>query len=127
MKFSNFIFSLVVAATLVSCKKDKENPTIFIESPENHKTYHSGDMIHANGTFSDDRGLKEYSIYVGDVNGEHNHAWHFMEQGSIDGDNFQWEGHLTVPDSMPEVLFLHFEVTDLENKTASDKIMMHFH
>ncbi len=122
-----FIGALALLATsLFSCQKDKENPTILITSPTNHGTYEAGDHIEAKATFSDDQGLKSFHVHIGDEEGGHYHGWDFEDEGTIEGTEYEWDGHTMVPDSLPMMLWMHFEVEDQEGKVSNDKIMMHF-
>ena len=124
------IFTLIIAAitatTLSSCKKDKEEPVIFITSPESHSEHMWGSSFDVKATFSDDRELASYRVHIGDEAGEHLHEFHFDDENNISGEEYTYQEQVTVPDSIEMVYYLHFEVTDAEGKTASDKVMLHF-
>ena len=126
MKIQFIAVAILAAATLTSCKKDKENPTILITSPANHAHFESGDHIEASATFEDDQALKSYHVHVGDEEGNHSHDWSYSDEGELTGTSFEWKDDLHPPDSLPMMLYLHFEVSDEEGKVTNDKVMMHF-
>ena len=120
-----FILGLI---TLTSCKKDKEDPTITITSPENHSEHHEGSSVNLKATFADDRDLASYEVMVGDVDGNHIHEFHFEDENEISGESYDYSSTLTFPDSLSlDAYYVHFMVTDAEGKTASDKLMLHVH
>ena len=111
---------------LFSCNKDKSAPTVLIVQPEAHTNFSTGDMIHIEATFEDDKELASYSIFMGDENGNHASDFHYMESSSISGKSFEFHEHTMVPDSIGMVYYLHFQVTDAEDKTTSESVMLHF-
>lgn len=124
----------IIFATLIltfglsfsSCKKDKENPTITVESPTEHSEHKWGDQVHVEATFSDDRGLKKYSVIMGDTDGNHLHSFDFEKTGEISGKMYDFHEHFVVPNSAEMMAWLHFSVTDEEDKTTTKKWMLHF-
>lgn len=117
---------LTIAFIFTSCKKDKEDPTITISSPADHSEYHWGDMVHIEAKFEDDQALKNYTVMVGDADGNHLDAIDFMESGSVDNATYDFHEHFEVPADAPMMAWVYFEVTDAEGKTATMKRMLHF-
>ncbi|MCG8575192.1 MAG: DUF4625 domain-containing protein [Flavobacteriales bacterium] len=119
---------LALAATFTSCKKDKENPTITVETPAEHADTKWGETVHVNATFSDDRDLASYHVTVVDAatNGEHIHSFGFMEHGDISGTSYDFHSHFDVPTDAPEMAWISFEVTDAEGKVTELTWMQHF-
>lgn len=111
---------------ITSCKKDKEDPTISITTPTEHSTHKWGNEVHINATFSDDQGLKSYEVMVGDEAGAHDHMFDFHKSGTAEGLTHDFHEHFMVPDSAMTMRWIHFTVTDAEDKTASQKWMVHF-
>lgn len=121
-----FVALAIVSIGLTSCKKDKEDPTISITTPAEHSTHNWGDEVHINATFADDRGLKSYEVMVGDEAGMHDHMFDFHKSGTAEGLSYDFHEHFMVPDSAMMMRWVHFTVTDAEDKTASQKWMLHF-
>lgn len=117
---------LTLFFSFTSCKKDKEDPTITIETPAEHSVHKWGDQVHVEATFEDDRGLKNYHVLLGDANGNHLHSFDFENSGTISGLTYDFHEHFTVPDSAEMMAWLYFTVTDEENKTGTQKWMLHF-
>jgi hypothetical protein len=119
-------WATMVVITLVSCKKDKEDPTMNIAEPVDHTEYHWGDELHTEVLFEDDRELKSYHIHMGNLAGDHVAEFDLMYAGDISGTSYSFHEHFVVPDSIEEVYYLHFQVTDAEGKSTSGKRMLHF-
>lgn len=127
MKTFNFLATtIILSTTLVACKKDKENPTISISTPAEHTTFNWGETVHIEAEFEDDRALKSYSVMMGDEEGNHDHDFDFMISEDIDGMSYHFHEHFMVPDSVAMMAWLHFTVVDAEDKSTSQKWMLHF-
>lgn len=117
---------VALLTSLSSCKKDKENPEITINEPANHSEHLWGGEVHIEATFSDDRDLKSYHIYIGTEAGAETPEFTVDFAENISGKSFDFHEHFIVPDSVESVYYLHFSVTDAEDKTTTDKLMLHF-
>tara|TARA_Y100000385_G_C12803815_1_gene513052 strand:+ start:187 stop:570 length:384 start_codon:yes stop_codon:yes gene_type:complete len=126
MKKVKLIFCIALATILISCKKDKESPVITITQPTNHSNHNKGEMLHIDANFDDDVELANYSIYIGDENGDHSADFHFMVSEDISGKSFELHKHIMIPDTVGMVYYLFFNVTDAEEKSTSESIMLHF-
>lgn len=126
MKIIIILSTLTLLIGFTSCKKDKEDPTITVSSPANHSDLKWGETVHIEATFEDDRALKNYTVMVGDEDGNHNEAINFMETGTTDESSFEFHEHFTVPEEAPMMAWIHFTVIDAEDKSATTKIMLHF-
>lgn len=115
-----------MALTTTSCKKDKEDPTITVNTPAEHSHHSWGATVHVEATFADDQGLKNYTVMIGDADGNHNHDFDFMKSGEISGASYDFHDHFDVPTDAPMMAWVHFTVTDQEDKTATMKWMLHF-
>lgn len=123
----HFFTGLTIAVTsLISCKKDKENPVITIETPAEHSNHLWGSEVHLNATFTDDQGLKSYEVLLGNEAGDHDHMFDFHLMGDISGTSHALHEHFMVPDSAEMMRWLHFTVTDMEDKTTAKTWMLHF-
>ncbi|MBK6952229.1 MAG: DUF4625 domain-containing protein [Crocinitomicaceae bacterium] len=122
----NIAFASTILFTFVSCKKDKENPTILIAEPINHSEHLWGSEVHIEATFADDRDLKSYHIHMGTEAGDHTPEFNIEFTGDISGKSYDFHEHFMVPDSIEHVYYLHFEVTDAEGKSTEAKLMLHF-
>lgn len=118
--------AIVVALTMTSCKKDKENPTITINLPVNHSNHTKGAEIHIEASFTDDRELKSYHIHIGTESGEHTPEFDVEFEGDLSGKIFDFHEHFHSPTTIGSVYYLHFEVMDAEGKSANEKVMLHF-
>lgn len=131
MKFKQINIALAAIALSVvsiSCQKDKEDPLISIETPANHSDHDFGSSIEVKATFTDDQDLKSYKVFMGDEDGEHMHMFHFEEEAEISGESYSYTGSVQLPDSASmEMAYLHFEVKDMEDKLATERLMLHFH
>lgn len=122
----NLITIIIAVFTLSSCKKDEMNPVISITSPENQSEIHWGSLIDVNASFSDDRELASYHIHIGNEEGEHVHDFPWEAEENISGKEYAYQGQISIPDSIEAIYYLHFEVTDAEGKTSTDKLMLQF-
>ncbi|MCB0737261.1 MAG: DUF4625 domain-containing protein [Bacteroidetes bacterium] len=127
MKSLNIILLLVITIFATSCNSDKEDPVIEISSPANHSEHHWGDEIEVKAKFTDDQELMSFSAMIGDIDGNHTHEFHFMDSGNISGTEYEYSGTITVPTGIEEVYYLHITVTDAEEKSTTEKVMLHFH
>lgn len=118
--------ALTLSLTTTSCKKDKEDPTITVNTPAQHTTYNWGQEVHVDATFADDKGLKSYVVTVVDADGNHIHAFNFMETGETKEASYGFHEHFVVPTDAPEMAWVQFTVTDGEDKTAVVEWMLHF-
>ena len=116
----------IIALGMASCKKDKEAPTITIESPAEHSHFKWGETVHLDAEFADDRGLKTYNVMMGSESGEFDMTFNWVVTGSIEGTEHHFHEHFTVPDSAMMMRWVHFSVTDMEDKTSTAKWMLHF-
>lgn len=128
MKNKIFLMIAIVgfAATITSCKKDKEDPTITIETPAQHSEHAWGAEVHIKANFSDDRALKSYVVMVGDEAGTHDNMFDFMRAGDISGLSHDFHDHFVVPNNAAAMRWVHFTVTDEEGKVSTKKWMLHF-
>lgn len=130
MKFTMKTTVILAIATFsfltTSCKKDKENPTITVNEPEMHTHFNWGEEVHIEATFSDDRGLKNYTVMIGDEAGTMDETINFMETGTTEELSFEFHEHLVVPNDAPMMAWIHFTVTDAEDKVTTLKWMIHF-
>lgn len=120
------VLILTFFVTFTSCKKNKEAPSIKVETPNQHAKHNWGDEVHIEASFTDDSGLASYTVTMGDKDGVENTAFGLMEKGKISGTTYEFHEHFTVPDSAPEMAWIHFTVTDVENETTTKKWMLHF-
>lgn len=122
------IATMALAVSFTSCKKDKEDPTITVTSPEEHKEHSMGTEVHVEATFTDDRDLKHYHVTVVDAatGGDHIHGFGFMDEGDISGTSYDYHGHFDVPAEAPMMAWISFEVEDAEGKTTTLTWMQHF-
>jgi len=123
-----FMFATIalLSTSILSCKKDKENPVITVSTPDNHTGFKWGDQVHVEAMFTDDRELKSYKVFVGDADGNHDHDISFMEEGTATEESYEFHEHFMVPDSAPGMAYIYFEVTDAEDKMTTEQIMLHF-
>ena len=130
MKYSSKITVIIAIAALsftsTSCNKDKEDPTIEISAPAKRSMHNWGNEVHLMATFGDDQGLKDYTVMIGDADGNHSHAFDFMKTGTTTEITYAFHEHFMVPDSAPEMAWAYFTVTDAEDKTSTMKWMLHF-
>jgi len=117
---------VALLASLSSCKKDKENPEITINEPANHSEHLWGEEVHVEVTFSDDRDLKSFHIFIATETGAETPEFVVDFAENISGKSYDFHEHFVVPDSVGSVYYLHFSVTDAEDKTTTDKLMLHF-
>lgn len=125
-KIVKFSIAALAVIALVSCKKDKENPTITIAEPADHSEHLWGAEMHVEATFEDDRELKSYHIHIGNETGDHMPEFDVEFEGDISGKSYDFHEHVVVPDSIGAEYYLHFEVTDAEGKSTEQKLMLHF-
>ena len=118
--------AILFATAFTSCKKDKEDPVITVSTPEEHTEHLWGAEVHINASFTDDRGLKNYEVLLGDESGSHDHDFDFEKTGDISGVSYDFHEHFVVPDSAMTMRWVHFSVTDMEDKTTTIKWMLHF-
>jgi hypothetical protein len=121
-----FIGLLATTSIFTSCKKDKENPTITVSTPDEHSEHLWGATVHLNANFSDDQGLKNYTVMVTDADGNHDHDFDFMTSGDISGKSYDFHEHFVVPDSAMTMRWVTFSVTDAEDKNTTLSWMLHF-
>jgi len=127
MKTKSIItLTIISLLTLTSCNKDKENPIITVSEPTEHSVFKWGEMVHISAVFTDDQELKSYHTFVGDMEGNHNHHFDFMNSEDISGESFDFHNHFVVPDSAPAMAWVHFEVKDAEDKVTELMWMLHF-
>ena len=126
MKTLKLLSILLLSTILFSCNKDKNEPTITVAQPANHSNHSLGNMLHIEATFEDDVDLKSYSIFIGDVDGNHTHDFHYMTDSTISGTSYEFHEHTMIPDSLNSMeYYLHFNVTDAADKVTSEAIMIH--
>lgn len=126
MKTLKLFSILFVSISLFSCNKDKNSPTITVAQPTNHSHHTLNEMLHIEATFEDDVDLKSYSIFIGDVDGNHTHDFHFMTDSTISGKSHEFHEHTMIPDSLNSMeYYIHFNVTDAADKVTSETIMIH--
>ena len=123
IKLSMIAMLLVV---VTSCKKDKESPSIVISEPANHSEHMMGSEIHIEAVFSDDRDLASYKVYIGTEEGALTPEFDVQYNGTISGKVYEFHEYFMVPTSIEMVYYLHFEVTDAEGKSTTEKVMLHF-
>ncbi len=117
----------LLATSFTSCKKkDKEAPTISISTPEEHSEHKGGERVHMNVTFEDDIALKSYVVMVGDESGSHDMDFDYMKSGDISGVSHSFHDHFDVPTNAKTMRWVHFTVTDAEDKITTKKWMLHF-
>lgn len=126
MKKLSFLFFTTTILSLTSCKKDKENPVITVNSPENHSDQMLGGTMSVNAIFTDDIELSEYHVHIGDIDGNHVMEFMYEDHSSITGSSHEFTDVINIPDSIGMVYYLHFEVTDTEGKETNERIMLHF-
>ena len=63
---------------------------------------------------------------VGDEEGNHDHDFNFMKTGDISGKSYEFHDHFMVPDNVPMMRWIHFTVVDENEKTTTQKWMVHF-
>lgn len=125
-KFNLLIVLACSSLALTSCKKDKEDPVITVEEPTEHSTHKWGTEVHIHADFTDDRGLKSYEVALGAEDGTHDHMFDFHKTGTIEGVEYNFHEHFMVPDSAMMMRWVHFTVTDAEDKVATKSWMLHF-
>lgn len=129
MKRFNLILTglaAVALATFSGCNKDKEDPTITLNTPAEHTHFDRGTMMHLEMQFADDQELKSYDVEMANQDGSHNHEFHHSDDGTIDGTEYDFHTMIEVPATAPDMLWLHVTVTDAEGKETSDSFMYHF-
>jgi len=127
MKNKIALFAAVLSLlSLTACKKDKENPTIIIAEPINHSEHSIGSELHIEVSFEDDRELKSYHIHIGNEAGDHMPEFDLKFEGDITGKTYDFHEHFVIPTGISSVYYLHFEVTNAEGKSSTDKVMLHF-
>lgn len=124
--FKIFAAIAVFTITFTSCKKDKENPVITVSKPEQHTNFKWGDKVHVSAAITDDRDLKHLHIFVGDMDGNHNHQFDFMSSTDISGESYDFHDHFEVPADAPDKAWIYFEAEDAEGKKTELKWMLHF-
>lgn len=125
-KISVIIAIAALSFSITSCKKDKEDPTITVSTPEQHKHFNWGDEVHIEATFEDDRGLKGYTVMMVDADGNHQDDFDFMKTGTTSELTYDFHEHFTVPNDAPMMAWVKFTLTDAEDKAASSTWMLHF-
>ncbi len=126
IKISVIIAIAALSFTSTSCKKDKEDPTITVSTPEQHTHFNWGDEVHIEASFADDRGLKNYTVMMVDADGNHQDDFDFMKTGTTTELTYDFHDHFMVPDDAPMMAWVQFNVTDAEDKTATLTWMLHF-
>lgn len=126
MKRIKLFALMALSITVVSCKKDKEDPTITVTEPTEHSHFLWGEEVHIHATFEDDRGLKSYEAYMGDEDGNMDMSFGFHFSDDLEGVSYAFHEHFVVPDSAMMMRWVHLSVTDAEDKTATQKWMLHF-
>ncbi len=128
MKSITLILSIaLLSVTFISCKKDKENPKVLVEVPVQHSTHKWGATVHINAAFSDDRNLKNYTVFFGNEAGDLNTDFNFNVTEAISGESYAFHNHFIIPDSVSmNHGFIHFNLEDEEGKKISEKWMIHF-
>jgi len=128
MNTQHISLTILLAFTIFisGCSKDDEAPEIDITTPANHSEHQMGDELHITAEFTDNEALASCRVAVGDENGDHTHDFHFEEEKDIDGTSYTLHTHTDIPEEIDEVYYLHFEVTDAEGNSTSQKSMLHF-
>ena len=122
----SILFLGLVCISFTSCNKDKENPVIEISTPAEHSDHKWGNAVHVTAKFTDDKGLKSYTVMVGDEMGMHDHQFNYMKTGDISDVSYEFHDHFMVPDSCEMMRWIHFTVTDEDGKSTEKKWMVHF-
>ena len=126
MKTLKLFSILFVSSILFSCNKDKSSPIITVAQPTNHAHLSLSSMLHIEATFEDDVDLKSYSIFIGDVDGNHTHDFQYMADSTISGTSYEFHEHTMIPDSLNAMeYYIHFNVTDAADKVTSEAVMIH--
>lgn len=130
MKFTSKLSVIIAIVTLAigttSCKKDKEAPTIIINEPAQHTHFNWGDEVHLEATFADDRGLNDYTVMLGNEAGTMDTTINFIKAGTTSEVTYEFHEYFVVPTGAPMMAWVHFTVTDAEEKTSTLKWMLHF-
>lgn len=123
------IFAIAAIALFVTagCKKDKEAPGIEIQAPQDHMEFHFGGNIHVEAIFTDDVELAKYRVYMGDEAGNPATGFNWEDAGELSNDSYTYTATIPVPGEAEMMYYLHFDVTDEDGKTSSEKRMLHFH
>lgn len=116
---------LLIGVATISCKKDKENPVITVNEPSNHAHLKYGAELHIEATFTDDRDLKHYHVWIGNEAGIKSTDFDFEKHGDISGKSYDFHEHKDIPTGIGMVYYIHFEVEDKEGKKAETKVMIH--
>jgi len=124
-KVINLISLALLVAIISSCGKDKENPTIVLNSPAMHSHHTNGTNISMDATLEDDKELASYHMHIGDVDGNHDMAFPWEESGNIDGKSFTLTSSTTIPNGLSGMYYIHIMVTDAEGKTTESSTMIH--
>lgn len=103
-----------------------ELPMAMFSSPKNHSDHKWGDNIQVTATLMDAEGLASYKLFIGDKGGQHSLDFHFEEEKEIDGTSYELNTSIAVPSDIDEVYYLHMELTDTDNNTVNNEIMLHF-
>ncbi|MCI5055603.1 MAG: DUF4625 domain-containing protein [Flavobacteriales bacterium] len=111
-----------LAILAVSCKKDKEKPTIKLESPAAGAEFKPGETINFKATFSDNEALKEYKLDIHE-GGDHSHGkttdiydeWDYEKVGELSGTEKTIELSIVIPADL--------ELDTAEHHTAFDLVL----
>ena len=124
---SIFIIAIAfVAVSLTSCKKDKEDPTISVVEPDDHQHFIWGEEVHVEANFTDDQALKSYDVSIQDDAGNISTDFNFHYTGDLEGATGYFHEHAIVPDSCMSMGYVSFTISDMEDKTVTEKRMVHF-
>lgn len=127
MRFSKPILLVGIAALIVSsCTKDRKDPEIVIKNPENHSEHVMGTTIEVDATFKDDQELSWYKVYIGEESGTLTPDFSYQVEENISGKSFDFSATISIPTGIESVYYLHVELKDAEQKTATTKLMLHF-
>ncbi|MBK7129542.1 MAG: hypothetical protein IPM74_06460 [Crocinitomicaceae bacterium] len=127
MHFSKPIFLVVITVVMLSsCTKDRKDPEIIIHNPENHSEHVMGTSVEVDATFKDDQNLSWYKVYIGEEDGTLTPDFPYQLEENISDKSFDFSVSITVPTGIESVYYLHFELKDAEEKTATTKLMLHF-
>lgn len=124
-KYLYLPIAFAFALSISSCTKDTEAPTVNFITPANHSNHEMGEELHIQAIFSDNEALATYELFIGDVDGEHTHDFHFKEEKDIEGTSHELHTHTDIPEDIGEVYYLHYVVKDEEGNSFADKVMLH--
>jgi hypothetical protein len=114
MKTSAMIlFAVILVGVFSACDKDTKDPTVAIIAPADNDSFASGDQLHLEMTFADNKDLSWYRVHIGDHEGAIQPEFNLdYEDNNVAGREYHFQEHTIVPASLGPTYYLYIEAKD---------------